>query len=382
VAVTVEERLVALERALVERARDLALFLVYDRPGRASERPGLDRTFFAQRCVSDEQLTQTIEAFRDVGAYVELFEGERPLLEALAEGRLQQLPRDIKLVYNGIEGGIAFDGFAPGRKALIPSVADSYGILCANSNAYACALGRHKFHYFTVLRALGLRTPRVWHRRLHGGWAGDAVPPAGTKVIAKSTFESWSVGVTEDSIFVVDETLEERVGRIADAIGQAVTVQEFVSGTEVCVPVLACPELLVTPPVEAVLAKAPGDTDAVMTIEDNLQYLGVTYRPFDAALPVLEELAAMSVAAFTSLELEAFARIDFRVDESGRPWVIDIGVSPGLSRGSSSFHSLGLVGFDHASFLRVVVAATLAAHSELPQFSRQNSTSGILNPRP
>jgi len=379
---TASDRLPALEQALVERARDLALFLVYDRPGRASERPGLERTFFAQRCVSDEQLTQTIEAFREVGAYVELFEGERPLLEALADGRLQRLPRTLKLIYNGIEGGIAVDGFAPGRKALIPSVADSYGVGCANSNAYACALGRHKFHYFTVLRALGLRTPRVWHYRSSGEWAGGLMPPAGTRVIAKSTYESWSVGVTEDSIFVVDETLEERVGRIAEAIGQAVTVQEFVPGTEVCVPVLACPDPIVTPPVEAVLAKAPGDADAVMTIDDNLLHLGVTYRLFDTAPSVLEELTAMSVAAFSVLELEAFARIDFRVDRSGRPWIIDIGVSPGLSRGSSSFHSLSLVGFDHASFLRVVIAATLATHGALPQFSRQNSTSGIRNPRP
>ena len=70
-------RVVSLERAVTRRGPDIALFLVYDRPGRSAERPGLARTFFEQRCVSDRQLDQTIDAFRSIGGYVELFDGER-----------------------------------------------------------------------------------------------------------------------------------------------------------------------------------------------------------------------------------------------------------------------------------------------------------------
>jgi D-alanine-D-alanine ligase len=361
----VRERLLTLDRRLVERAPDLALFLVYDRPERVAERPGLARAFFAQRCVSDAQLEQTIDAFRSVGAYVELFAGERPLLEALASGRLQAIDRSRRVVYNGIEGGIAFDGFQPGRKALIPAVADSYGLVCSNSNAYACALGRHKFHYFTVLRALGVSTPRVWHYRRSGGWAGRKAPVRDAKVIAKSTYESWSVGVTDDSIFTTDASCEERVAAIADAIGQPVTVQEFVSGPEICVPVFADPEHVVTPPVEAVLAKAPGDANAVMTIDDNLLNEGVTYRRFHHDAEVEQRMLTAAVAAFEILELEGFARIDFRVDDTGTPWVIDVGVSPGLSMGSSAFSSVAELGLEHATFLRAVVAATLASRGLL-----------------
>ncbi|MDQ3741368.1 MAG: hypothetical protein M3389_10560 [Actinomycetota bacterium] len=349
-----------MERALTARGRELALFLVYDRPEREAERPGLARAFFARRCVSDAQLSQTIEAFRAIGAYVELFEGERPFLAALADGRLERLGRPLRVVYNGIEGGIGFDGFEPGRKALIPAVADSYELVCANSNAYACALGRHKFHYLTVLAALGVPTPRAWHYRPGLGWAGGHAPPEGRKVIAKSTYESWSVGVTEDSIFTVDPSCEGRVDAIARAIGQPVTVQEFVAGPEVCVPVLSLPDRLATPPVEAVLAKSPADPTAVMTIDDNLRDGAVTYRPFDAPKEVSARLAGAAVTAFTALELQAFARIDFRIADAGLPWVIDVGVSPGLSTAGSAFASLSALGFDHPAFLRLVVAATLA----------------------
>jgi len=349
------ERLVGVSR---RAGPELALFLVYDRADRVDERPGLRRAYFAQRCVSDEQLRQTVEAFRSLGAYVELFAGERPFIEALASGRLHAIDRRIRAVYNGIEGSIAHDAFRPGRKALLPAVADSYGVRCINSSAYACALGRHKFHYLTVLRHLGLPVPDTWHFRPETGWAGGLEPPHGIKVIAKSTYESWSVGVTDDSVFIVDDTCTQRAADIAHEIGQAVTVQEFIAGSEVCVPVLDAGERLATPPVEAVLAKAPRDPEAVMTIDDNLADGGVTYVSVeDQALA--ERLRSLAVRAFEGLELGGLGRVDFRVGAEGNPYVFDIGVSPGLSTGSSAFASFEELGFDHPDFLRAVVGGGL-----------------------
>jgi D-alanine-D-alanine ligase len=352
--------LLALEENLRARGEELALFLVFDRPTRVEERPGLARAFFAQRCVTDRQINRLLKAFRAVGSYVELLEGELPMLEALARSRIQSMKQPWKVLYNGIEGGISWDGFEPGRKALIPAVADAYELICANSNAYACALGRHKFHYFTVMRALGIRVPDTWHYRPQRGWAGDLEPVPGTKVIVKSTYESWSVGVTEDSIFEVDESCEERVRAIAEQIGQPATVQQFVAGTEVCVPILSCPELVVCPPVETILAKAPGDATAFTTIHDNLVDEAVTHRRFCGTDAAMEELTRNAVAAFEGLELQSFARIDFRVDEAGRSWVTDVGVSPSISIEDSTYHSVAELDIDHPTFIRAVVAASLA----------------------
>jgi len=359
------DKLVDVERKLVDRAADLALFLAFDRPQRVVERPGLERAYFAQRCLSDAQIEQMITAFRSIGAYVELIEGDLHLMEALASGHLQSIDRELKVIYGGIEGGIAPGGFEPGRKALVPAVADAYGVTCTNSNAYACALGRHKFHYFTILRSLGVRAPRVWHYHPAEGWVQGMSPEQGTKVIVKSTYESWAVGVTDDSVFVADKHCGERVASIAETIGQPVTVQEFVAGAEVCVPILGLPELVVTPPVEIILAKAPGDANSFMTVTDNLTQGEIGYRRFDRGAELDEQLAGAARATFEILELKAFGRIDFRIDERDRAWVIDVGVSPGTARQSSATFSLAQLGFDHAAFLRVVVAATLASREAL-----------------
>lgn len=358
--------LAAAEKALVSRAGDLAVFLAYDRPRLIEERPGLSRAFFAQRCVSDHQLAQTIDAFRSVGAYVELFEGEKPLLEALTEGRLQEIDRKVRVVYNGLEGGSVLEGFEPGRKALIPTIADAYGMACSTANAYVCALGRHKFHYLTLLRALGVKTPPVWQFDPSSGWAAGSRPETGRKVIAKSTYESWSVGVTETSVFIVDDECEERLGAISTEIGQPVTVHEFVHGTEICVPVFCCPEPVVSPPVEVVIARAPGDGDAIVTIHDGLREGAIAYKRFEAPERAMEEIRKRAVDVFRLVGLESFGRIDFRVDESGEAWLTDVAVNAGLSDESSGFRSVAELGFDHPSYLRLVIATTLAARGLIP----------------
>ncbi len=355
----------ALESRLVDRAHDLALFLAFDRPQRVEERPGLARMFFAERCVSEQHLSRIIEAFGDVGAYVELFEGEIPFLKALADGRLQQLPQPLKVVYNEIEGGITRGGFRPGRKALVPTVADAYDILCTNSNGYACAIGRHKFHYSTVLTRLGVRTPSTWHFRAPLGWVAGERPPAGLKVIAKSTYENWSVGVTDSSVFTVDADTDQRVAQLADELGQPVTVQQFVPGVEVGVSVLDAHERLVLPPMQTVLTKAPGDPEAIMTIEDNLAAERIEMTPFAGTDSVTRRLVESASRAFDILELGAFARFDFRVDADDEIWLTDVGVSPGIDTDSAAYASAKVLGLLHPEFLRSVVAATLASAGRL-----------------
>ena len=349
----------------MRHGRVLALHLVYERPAQVKSRPGLSRVFFAQRCVSDDQLARMIDAFRSIDAYVELFEGELPFLAALADGRLDQLDRSLQVVYNGIGLGVTRGGFEPGRMALIPSVADAYGVLSTNSDAYTCAIALHRFHSFVLLRALGVAAPPVWHYRLGKGWMGDR-PPDGTRVIVKSTYEAWSVGVKESSVFVVDTTCERRAAAISEEIGQPVTLQQFVSGVEVCVPILAFPDPVVMPPVEQILTAKSVDPDAVMTIDDNLMHGSYRYDPFRGSPIAVDAMQQTALQAFDILQIRALGRMDFRIGRDGRPWLTDAAVTPGLSLASSAFASLELLGFDHPSFLRTVVAASLAAHGRLP----------------
>ena len=359
-----KRRLQALEKALQKRGRDLAVLLVYDRPSLVEERPGLARTFFAERCVPDSQLHEMSNAFRAIGAHVEIFDGDHRFLEALADGRHGRIDRSLLVAYNGLGYSVGDGAFRPGRKSLIPLVADSYGFTCANSDAYACAFTLHKFHCFTLLYTLGVNAPMTWGYEPATGWI-NGLPPIGTKVIAKSNYESWAVGVTPTSVFTVDDLCTERVSTISEAIGQAVVVQEFISGLEVYVPVLSCPELVAAPPVESILKRGPHDHDAFVTIDDNLSEDSLSYRRFDSSDTVQERLCREAKQIFGLLQMEGLGRIDFRVDAKGQPWVIDVAISPGMEVGGSASKSLAEFGFEHPSFIRLAVAASLATRGLL-----------------
>jgi len=372
-----ERRLRSLERALHDHTGDLAVFLVYDRPSLVQERPGLARTHFAERCVPERQLDRMRQAFLDIGADAEIFGGDREFLAALEGGLRERQTASLQVVYNGLSYSLGEGAFQRGRKALIPLLADSYELICANSDAYACTFTLNKFHSFTVLESLGVDVPRTWLYRPDRGWIGDA-PPQGLKVITKSNCESWAVGVTDDSVFVVDDHCTERVARIANDIDQAVVTQEYISGPEVYVPVLSCPELVATPPVLSVLKRAPNDDEAYVRLEDNLNDM-IVYRRFKADTSVDARLRDAAREIYDLLELQGLGRIDFRVDDKGCPWVFDIAISPGLERDGSAAVSLAAYGFDYASAVRLVVASTLATRGRMGR-QRHHSTAGSQNP--
>lgn len=359
-------RLADLDRLVREHAADLAVWLVYDRPSRVLDRPGLAAAYFAERCVSDRQLQLMMEALRDVGAYVELLGGDLPFLEAITSGRIEAVGRRWNVAYNGLESGISPGGFQPGRRALVPAVADAYGYMCANSNGYGCVLARHKLHYFAILDDLGFPVPRTWGYRTGRGWTAGRTPEPGTTVIVKSTYESWSIGVTEGSVFAIDGPDDERVSAIAEQIGQPVTVQEFVPGTEVCVPVLVERQTLALPPVLSVLAKAPDDPEAFMTIDDNLRPDGVEYRPLDDDDAIAAAVSLVARRTCEVLDLDGLARIDFRVDPDGTPYITDVGAAPGLSAAGSTVASARSLGIGHEALVRGVVGATLVHHGVVP----------------
>ncbi len=356
------QQLVALERALCDQAQDLAVFFVFDRPSLVQERPALARTFFAERCLSEVQLKQMTDSLDAVGAHTQLFDSHA-FVEALAGGIHKQVNKRLIVAYNGLGYSVGRGAFEPGRKSLVPLLADSYGLLCANADPYACAFTLHKFHCFSILKLLGAGVPRTWHFRPSSGWLGDA-PPHGTKVIVKSNYESWSVGVTEESVFIADESCTDRVHASAQRIGQPVTVQEYIAGPEVCVPVLSCPERIASQPVELVLERTADGTDMFMTIDDTITDEGISYRPFGGEVGARVQDSARRIVEL--LDLRGLSRIDFRVDRDGVPWAFDVAISPGIAANGSAFVSLAeYVGFDHAAFIRLVIAATLGAHGVL-----------------
>jgi D-alanine-D-alanine ligase len=47
--------------------------------------------------------------------------------------------------------------------------------------------------------------------------------------------------------------------------------------------------------------------------------------------PLLDELAALARSCWNAFDLAGYARVDFRVDADGQPWILEVNANPCLS---------------------------------------------------
>ncbi|WP_419923471.1 hypothetical protein [Candidatus Poriferisodalis sp.] len=212
---------------------------------------------------------------------------------------------------------------------------------------------------------MGLRIADVWLFRPHTGWLGPS-PPHGTRVIAKNTYESCSVGIDSRSVFVIGPDTDTRLYESAQTLGQPITVQTFIAGDEVCVAALSCPRPLTLPPMRQALARAPDDPEVILTYADNFRADSITYNVFEPSSSVNNELTRLTLNIIDMLQVGSPTRLDYRIDSFGVPWLTDIATSPGWGHASAMYSAARLTGIGYADFLRAIVASSLDVRGLLP----------------
>lgn len=131
-----------------------------------------------------------------------------------------------------------------------------------------------------------------------------------------------------------------RVDAVSRERGQAFFAERFIDGREFNISLIegadGIPETL--PAAEIDFAALPPDRPRLVGYaakwdEGSEEYQGTprTFElpPGDNAL--LEELSRLSVAAWKALGLSGYARVDFRVDAAGRPFILEANANPCLS---------------------------------------------------
>ncbi len=162
--------------------------------------------------------------------------------------------------------------------------------------------------------------------------------------IVKSVWEHASCGLGPDSVLhhptrgQALEALAERTRRH----GGEWFIEAYVAGREMNVALLAdanpqdVPEVL--PPAEILFCwwdpSRPRIVDHAAKWNENDPAYTNTVRRHDfpaSDRALLLELAALARQCWRLFDLEGYARVDFRVDEQGRPWIIDINANPCLA---------------------------------------------------
>lgn len=333
---------------ILERADDITIALVANTKGTVSPDPEDRSTEY----LSDGEANQLLTGFRSAGFRTRYFDGERAFIERALEDPTLGTAAGRLLVYN-----IAQSGTDAGRKSLIPAFCALLGITTCNSNAYVVSLARNKLHVHAILKRFGVPVPDSWSYEAERGWLLGKRPPGDVTLIAKAVHESASIGLDGDSIGRCGREYEDVLARKSRALRQAMFVQRLIEGREIETPVLRLGgEVHVLGPAVVTLGGTEHlgsrvlDYDAVA--HDGYEY--TKSAPADAA--IADRVCVAAASAYRTLGLDGFARVDFRIDDAGRPFVIDVATSPHLVWHSAYAYVFREAGWAHEDMLACMVA--------------------------
>ena len=254
----------------------------------------------------------------------------------LIEEALHQTHPDF--VFNLVESLAGSDRLAHLAAVLLDDLEVPY----TGNRAASLHLTSNKPRAKERLRAAGLPTP---------DWASIArdskqiFPPNSEGLpppyIIKAIWEHASLGLDDHAVVTEGDgsTVCDQIASRSRQLGQSCFAERFIAGREFNLSLIAGSEgPQVLPPAEIDFSAFPTGKPKIVGYaakwDEKAFEFGSTPRMFefaDADRPLLDWLRTLAVECWKLFDLSGYARVDFRVDAAGQPWILEINANPCLS---------------------------------------------------
>ncbi|MCB2228680.1 MAG: hypothetical protein KQH53_18535 [Desulfarculaceae bacterium] len=243
------------------------------------------------------------------------------------------------------------------RIASVPYLLSKRGLSFTGAGGRAMLLTSHKLLAKRVLRRAGLPTP-AW-RSIRGEGRGTASGPW----LIKSVWEHGSLGIDQSSLVRRGEALANALAAKAAELGGPVFAESYVEGREFNLALLAGPRgPRLLPPAEIVFDGFAANQLKVVGYRAKWEAGSFEYhhtpRRYDFGPDdqwLLSELGRLAKACWSLFGLRGWARVDFRVDRLGRPWILEVNANPCLASDAGFMAAAAQAGMEQ----KAVVAAIL-----------------------
>jgi D-alanine-D-alanine ligase len=338
------------------------VLIVYNEPVLATDHPDAD---------SEHEIFYTVE------------EVEKALVEAGHDVRRLAVCRDPAELIAGVRRERPdvvfnlFEGLADqsDTEAHAAGVLDWLGVPYTGSPYLTLCLARNKHLTKHVLQGAGLPTPafqiveELPAPECHLGWP----------VIVKPATQDASVGLDQGSVVTDQASLEARVALLLENYGAPVLIEQFIRGRELNIGLIESPELQVLPVSEILFTDPDPGFWPIVTYDAKWKpgtrdYESTPPRyPAEVRPRLQAKLEALSMKAFRLLGCRDYARVDFRVGLTGRPYILEVNPNPDFSPLAGLSGGLQSAGLTHSRFAADLVQMALARGAKMRNAMRVES---------
>jgi len=179
-------------------------------------------------------------------------------------------------------------------------------------------------------------------------------------LIVKSLSEEASLGISQ-----ADEKLRERVAFIHNSVGTGAIVERYIEGRELYVGVLGNQRLQVFPIWELVMDNLPDEARRIATArvkwsrQYQRKYKIESKQAKDLAKAMTEKLQHLARRVYRILGLNGYARIDLRLDEQAKVYVLEANPNPQIASGEDFAASAERAGVPYHVLLQRILTTGL-----------------------
>lgn len=188
-----------------------------------------------------------------------------------------------------------------------------------------------------------------------------AVLPALVKPLA----EEGSVGISRDSFAENEEQARARAAFLHERLKCDVIIDQYVEGREIYVGVVGNERLTVLPPRELKFSKVPEGEPKFASYkakwDDGYRERWGIHNTFadDLSDSARRQIATVAKRVYRILQMSGYGRIDMRVDDQGRLFVVEANPNPEIARGEDLAEAAMKAGIEYNDLVERVVTLGL-----------------------
>jgi len=179
-------------------------------------------------------------------------------------------------------------------------------------------------------------------------------------LFVKSLSDEGSVGIAQASMVRDEQKLKERVNFIHRQNETPAIAEEYIEGREIYVGVIGNKNLQTYTPWEMVMSNLPDGAPNIATgkVKWDIDYqkkIGLVTKPAAINEQTSKEFERLSKRVYRILGLSGYARIDYRLTEEGRIYLLEVNSNPQIAHNEDFADSAEHCGVSYEALLQKIV---------------------------